>query len=110
MARERDLVPASLKWRLEDIFETVEDWNKCYDEVSDKLDFSKYEGKLSDPDTLFECLEAINAVMIDVSRLAVYAFMKHDEDTRKSETMALMSRMDMLEMKLMGNIAFVNPS
>ena len=109
MARERDLVPASLKWRLEDIFETVEDWNKCYDEVSGKLDFSKYEGKLSDPDTLFECLEAINAVMIDVSRLAVYAFMKHDEDTRKSETMALMSRMDMLEMKLMGNIAFVNP-
>ncbi len=109
MARERDLVPASLKWRLEDIFETVEDWNKRYDEVSGKLDFSKYEGKLSDPDTLFECLEAINAVMIDVSHLAVYAFMKHDEDTRKSETMALMSRMDMLEMKLMGNIAFVNP-
>ncbi|MBQ8409846.1 MAG: oligoendopeptidase F [Clostridia bacterium] len=109
MGKERDQVPANLKWRVEDIFETVDEWNKVYDEVSEKLDFSKYEGKLSDPDMLFACLEGINEVMIDVNRLAAYAFLRHDEDTRKSEFAALQSRMDTLEMKLMGGIAFVNP-
>ena len=109
MGKERDQVPANLKWRVEDIFETVDEWNRVYDQVSEKLNFSQYEGKLSNPDMLFACLEGINDVMIDVSRLAVYAFLRHDEDTRKSEFAALMSRMDMLEMKLMGNIAFVNP-
>ena len=105
----REQVPANLKWRVEDIFESLDEWNRVYDEVSEKLDFSKYEGKLSDPEILFECLEAINAVVLDISRLGLYSFLSHDVDTRSSETTALNSRMDMLEMKLMGNIAFVNP-
>ena len=109
MAKNRQDVPSNLKWRLNDIFASIEDWNKLYDEVSKKLDFSKYEGKLSDPDTLFECLENINKVVLDLSRLAVYAFMWHDEDTRNSEASALQSRVDILEMQFMGSIAFVNP-
>lgn len=109
MGKERSQVPANLKWKVEDIFETVEDWNKVYESVEGKIDFAKYEGKLSDPDLLFECLEKLNEIMLDVNRLAVYAFMRHDEDTRVSEYAALMSRMDMLEMKLMGSIAFINP-
>jgi len=109
MGKERDQVPANLKWRVEDIFASVDEWNKLYDEVAEKLDFSKYEGKLSDPDMLFECLEGINKVALDLSRLGVYAFLRHDEDTRKSEFSALQSRLDVLEMKLMGNIAYVDP-
>ena len=109
MGKERSQVPANLKWKVEDIFETVEEWNKVYDSVGEKIDFAGYEGKLGDPDKLFECLEKLNEIMLDVNRLAVYAFMKHDEDTRNSEFAALMSRMDMLEMKLMGSIAFINP-
>lgn len=109
MGKERDQVPANLKWRTEDIFATVDEWNRVYDSVSEKIDFAKYEGKLSDSDMLSECLGRINEIMFDVNRLAVYAFLRHDEDTRKSEFAALMSRMDMLEMKLMGSIAFVNP-
>ncbi len=109
MVKDRNQVPANLKWRVEDIFESIDAWNKCYDEVGERIDFAKYEGKLSDKEVLFECLEKINEIMYDVSHLAVYAFLRYDEDTRNSEFAALMSRMDMLEMKLMGQIAFVNP-
>lgn len=109
MGKEREQVPANLKWRVEDIFESVEEWNRVYDEVAEKLDFSKYEGKLSDPDLLLECLEGINKVALDLSLLGVYAFLRHDEDTRKSEFSALLARLDVLEMKLMGNIAYVDP-
>lgn len=51
------------KWRTEDIFATLDDWNKCYDSLTDKLDFSMYEGKLDNADTLLECYEKLNAVV-----------------------------------------------
>ena len=52
MSLSRSEVPASRKWRTEDIFATLDDWNKCYDSLTDKLDFSMYEGKLDNADTL----------------------------------------------------------
>ncbi len=109
MAINRDNVPENLKWRTEDIFETQAEWDALYAEVEVKLDFSEYEGKLSDADMLLECYEKVNAVELDYSKLAVYAFMKRDEDTRKSEFNALQSRVDMLGMKFSGAVAFITP-
>ncbi|MBE6684228.1 MAG: oligoendopeptidase F [Clostridia bacterium] len=109
MAKERSQVPANLKWRVEDIYESVDEWNKVYASLEDKLDFSKYEGKLGDPELLLECLQGMNAVSLHLVQLAVYAHMRHDEDTRSSEFTALQSRLDMLWMRLMGSVAFVEP-
>ena len=109
MAKERSQVPANLKWRVEDIYESVEEWNKVYASLEDKLDFSKYEGKLGDPELLLECLQGMNAVSLHLVQLAVYAHMRHDEDTRSSEFTALQSRLDMLWMRLMGSVAFIEP-
>ena len=39
MAKERQQVAENLKWRLSDIFESVEEWNKTYDEVGASIDF-----------------------------------------------------------------------
>ncbi len=109
MGKNRQDVPANLKWRLEDIFESIDAWNALYTEVSGEINFSKYEGKLSDPDTLLECLEEINKAVYKLSHLAVYAFMLHDQDTRNSDSLALQSRIDMLEMQFGAAVAFVNP-
>ncbi len=109
MAKNRCDVPENLKWCLEDIFASVDEWNKTYEELEGKLDFSKYEGKLSDADTLLECLEEINKVAYKLSHLAVYASMWHDEDTRNGEAMALDSRVEVIWMRFAGAVAFVNP-
>ena len=109
MAKNRCDVPENLKWCLEDIFATLDDWNKTYAELEGELDFSKYEGKLSDPDTLLECLEAINKVAYKLSHLAIYASMWHDEDTRNGEAAALDGRVEVIWMKFAGAVAFVNP-
>lgn len=109
MAKERSQVPANLKWRVEDIYESVEEWNKVYASLEDKLDFSKYEGKLGDPELLLECWQNVNAVSLHLVQLAVYAHMRHDEDTRSSEFTALQSRLDTLWMRLMGSVAFIEP-
>jgi len=109
MAKSRENVPANLKWRTEDIFLAQADWEKTYAEVEAKLDFSAYEGKLSDAEALLECLNKVNEAELDFSKLAVYASMKRDEDTRISEFAALQSRIELLGMKFSGAVAFMNP-
>ncbi len=109
MPLERDQVPANLKWRVEDIFASQEEWEALYNKVSGKLDFSSFEGKLDNAETLLACMTALNDVLLDLSRLEVYAFMRADEDTRKSEFVALKSRVTQLAMKLSGSTAFITP-
>ena len=109
MGKNRQDVAENLKWRLSDIFESLEAWNATYAELGGMIDFKKYEGKLSDPDTLLECLEAINKAAYKLMHLAVYASMWHDEDTRNSEAMALDSRVELIWMQFAGAVAFVNP-
>lgn len=109
MAKERENVPQNLKWKTEDIFATMQDWEDLYQKVSQKLDFSAYEGKLNNVETVLECFTKLNEVTLDMNRLAVYAFMKHDEDTRKSEYVALNSRMTTIEIQLSKNTSFILP-
>lgn len=109
MAKERENVPQNLKWKTEDIFATMQDWEDLYQKVSQKLDFSAYEGKLNNVETVLECFTKLNEVTLDMNRLAVYAFMKHDEDTRKSEYVALNSRMTTIEIQLGKNTSFIVP-
>ena len=109
MGKNRQDVAQNLKWRLDDIFTSLEEWNKTYAEVEGMLDFSKYEGKLGDSDTLLSCLEEINRAVLKLSHLSVYAFMWHDEDTRNSEAAALQSRTSLLGMRFGAAVAFVNP-
>ena len=109
MALKRKNLPECRKWATEDIFPDRAAFEKTYAEVEGEIDFSSYVGALSDPDKLFECLEKINRVGLRLSHLGVYAFMKHDEDTRDSESVALRSRCDTLDMKFGAAIAFVTP-
>ncbi len=109
MGKNRQDVALNLKWKLDDIFTSIDEWNSTYAEVDGMLDFAKYEGKLGEPEALLECLKDINKAVYKLSHLAVYAFMWHDEDTKNGEASALLSRVDLLEMKFGAAIAFVNP-
>ena len=40
MALDRNQVPAERKWRVEDIFESVDAWNATYAECEGELDFA----------------------------------------------------------------------
>ena len=109
MAVDRNQVPAERKWRVEDIFESVEAWNLTYAACEEKLDFSAYEGKLNTVETVLECLNSLNALILDLNKLAVYAHMRHDEDSRNSEFTALNGRFSMLAMKMSEATAFITP-
>lgn len=113
MALERDQVPANRKWQTEDIFASQADWEALYGKVEATLSevpgFAAYQGKLTDVETVLACMEKLNAVLVDIMRLDVYAFMRGDEDTRNSKFVALKSRMGDLEIKLGAQTAFITP-
>ena len=109
MAKDRSQVPAHLKWRVEDIFESVEAWNALYAEVEGELDFSAYEGQLNTVENVLACMGKLNGLILKLNKLAVYAHIRHDEDSRNSEFTALSARFSMLGMKLSGATAFITP-
>ena len=102
-------VPENLKWRTQDMFESVVDWNALYEKTEKCIDFSKYEGKLNNAETVKKCFDELYSVMGDIELLSVYAFMKHDEDSRDSGSMALLSRIDDLEVRFSSAVAFITP-
>ena len=71
MALDRNLVPAERKWRVEDIFETVDAWNATYAECEAELDFSEFEGKLNTVENVLACMEKLNALILKLNKLAV---------------------------------------
>ena len=109
MALDRNQVPAERKWRVEDIFENVEAWNAMYAECEGELDFSEFEGKLNTVENVLACMERLNALILKLNKLAIYAHIRHDEDSRNSEFTALSARFSMLAMKLSGATAFITP-
>lgn len=109
MLKERKDVAERLKWNTSDIFATEQEWETLFANCETRLDFSEFEGKLGDADTLLECFEKLNSLSADLSKLNVYAFMKHDEDTRDSKYAALISRTNSLGMKVALNTAFISP-
>ena len=105
----RDQVPANRKWKVEDLFPSLDAWEKLYAEAEKEIDFARFEGKLSDAKVFKECYDAVYALLAKIERLAVYAFMRHDEDTRNGTFNALMSRSDALEVKFSSAVSFITP-
>ncbi len=109
MAKIRSEVSENLKWKLTDIFNNDEEFKALLKEVEGKMDFAKYEGKLSDEKTLLECLKALDKLECDIERLAVYAHMRKDLDTRDSEANALNSMVSNLFVKYASGLSFMTP-
>lgn len=105
----RGEVKERYKWNTADLFESDEAWEKAFDKLSSSLDFSAYEGKLSDRDTLLEYLKVNDEVFILLERVAVYASVKQDEDTRISKYNAYNSKVDMVFGKYCSAVAFFEP-
>ncbi len=109
MSLTRNDVPENRKWKTEHIYATVDEWNKTYAEVEKKIDFSEFMGKLTDAETVKKCYDKTYDVLLDLSKLGVYAFMKHDEDTRDSLYVGLCQRVDDLEIKFFAATSFIEP-
>lgn len=108
---ERGEIDEEYIWNLESIYATDEDWEAAYETVEERIDdLAAYEGQTADDgDTLREVLELREEIMRELSRIAAYARMRRDEDTRNQEYQALTARAQSLAADASSAASFIEP-
>jgi len=106
----REEIDDIYKWKLEDIYENEELWEKDYGEVKDQLNlFDEYRGKINTAAKLLEVLRLKDEVTMKVDRLFTYARMRRDEDNSKAKYQALADRSMSLVVELSSRTSFIEP-
>ncbi|MBO4262455.1 MAG: oligoendopeptidase F [Clostridia bacterium] len=109
MPKKRNEVSENLKWDMSVIFKDDAEFDEVLSSLATKVDFSRYEGKLSDEETLLECLKETDKVERMLEKLDVYAAMKRDLDTRDSAAAALMAKIEHLIVGYSTSTSFIMP-
>ncbi|MBQ8375027.1 MAG: oligoendopeptidase F [Clostridia bacterium] len=109
---ERKEIAENLKWDLSGIFPTDEAWDEEYKALEAAMaafDTSRYQGKLSDKETLKAYFAEIAALSRRGEKLYVYAHMSHDQDVRVAKYTSNVALMMSFFAKLSAKVAFVDP-
>ncbi len=106
---DRSKVKKEYIWATEDIFASVEEWNETYKKVEDSIDYKRFEGKLGEVNVFLDYCKTDEKIAYDFEKLAVYAHIKHDEDTRDSQYTSLSAKINDLAVKYSSETAFVVP-
>lgn len=106
--KKRTEIEERLKWKLEDIFPTNEDWEKEFSLIKAEVDaFAKYEGKVSE--NPLEALSVCSALGQRLSRLYGYCFMRKDEDNTVSLYQGMTDRAMSLYVAFSAACSFIEP-
>lgn len=102
--------PENLKWKLEDIFPTDNDWEKCFSDFKNSFPkLKEYKGKLSDKTVLFEFLETRERCGFNYSKLYVYSHMRKDENTANSFYQAMCDKIEAVGVEFSSSLSFMMP-
>lgn len=91
MAKLRKDFKENLKWNVQDLYKTEEDYLKDYQFVKEHLkDYSEYQGHLLDNENiLYEALSFDNHLSKILERIYVYAHINNDSDTTEVKYQAM---------------------
>jgi len=108
---QRGDIDDKYKWRVEDIYETIDAWEADFAKLQTGLaGFDQYRGHLGDsPGLLLGCLKLSDSLNIIETNLWVYAYLKLDEDNRKSEFQELTGRIQALYAQMAEAESFIEP-
>lgn len=108
---DRAAVPAAYRWRLEDIYPTVREWEEEYREVEEALPQIEAlkDTLLTSAEQLKQGLDCIYNVSHKLERLYVYARMSRDVNNADPAAQALTDRANGLAVRLSAASAFLNP-
>ena len=111
MIKKRDEIPAEATWKLEDMVENREAWEKLYEEAIRETDrYQEFKGTLGrSADRLFEGLSFDDSISQKIERLYVYARMRSDEDTANDLYQDMFSRAQLLNIRASENSAYMVP-
>jgi oligoendopeptidase F len=109
--RERAQTPEQYTWDLTPIYAGDETWRTAKEAFAAKLpSIAQYKGTLAQsPQQLRAALDALFALNRELSRLYVYASLKHDQDTRVPKYQAMQQEMAQLSTSFNAASSYVEP-
>lgn len=109
--RDRSKVPDKYKWNLADIYPSDDAWKTAKEKfVADIPAIEAYKGTLAtSAQKLLGCLDYVNLLSKDYSRLSVYASMSSDQDTRESKYLAMSQEMGQIGATFAAKASFIEP-
>lgn len=83
MAKKRFDYNEGLKWNVQDLYKSEDEYNKAYHDLEKKLDrFAKFQGHILDnANNLLELLEFDNDFNRNLEQVYIYAHIQNDQDT-----------------------------
>ncbi|MBD8003850.1 oligoendopeptidase F [Bacillus norwichensis] len=107
----RSEVKEELTWRLEDIFQTDEEWEKEYSAIQEEIpEGEQFKGKLDESaETLYSALKFQSKLSQRMGKLYTYAHMRYDQDTADSHYQAFNARAESLYSKLASVFSYIVP-
>lgn len=106
----RQEIPKELKWRLEDIYATDEEWEEDLARVRASKDrIQKLRGTITSAQTLLHALQVRDEIMLQLSRLISYASMRRDEDNTDSRYQGYADRAMRIAVEFGSAGAFLQP-
>ena len=108
---KRNEVPTELTWRLNDIYETTEEWEADLSEASALAkEISSFEGRVTEsPENLLLVLDLYEKCLMKLYSCDTYASMRHDQDTADAENQKLVSRVQTFAVQIDEMISFLEP-
>jgi oligoendopeptidase F len=109
--RDRSKIPDKYKWNLTDIYPSDASWRGAKEAFAAEIpSLEKFKGKLTaSPSALADALDTIYSKNKEFRRLASYASLLADQDTRDSQHQGMRQEMTQVGAAFGAAVAFVNP-
>jgi oligoendopeptidase F len=110
-AKDRSEIPDKYKWKTSDLFATENAWVQSKDDVASRIPkLAGFKGKLGvSADAFYTALSTFMNLDRDLTRLATYASMRSDEDTRVSRTREMNQTASILGVQFSTAAAYLRP-
>ncbi len=109
--RDRSAIPVEHTWKLSDIYPSDDAWKLAKEKLTAQIpEVRKFKGRLSSSgSTLLACLELLDSISKEYTRLYCYASMCSDQDTRNATYLAMEQEAAQIGSELGAQTAFVDP-
>jgi oligoendopeptidase F len=109
--RERTSIPERYKWDLSDVYPNDDAWTEAKGLLKTEMTrISGFRGRLSDSaEQLLGCVDLLNLLRKECARLACYASMKSDLDTRDAKYLAMSQEISQIGSDLSSLSSFIEP-
>ncbi len=108
---DRKDIPVEFKWKVEDIFATIDDWKKEKNRIAGLLPQVDEKAKnwTSTPQNMVDFFDMLTELQISMGKLSVYASLQSDADLANPEFQQLKGEVQALYVQMGTKLSFLQP-